>query len=66
MAEFCLDCWNQINHTQDNPEKYILSDELELCEECMRWKQVIVAQRKLYSLYQWIRRLSNARPHTPR
>ncbi len=46
MAEFCLDCWNRINNTNDPPEKYIFSDELDLCEGCAEWKRVIVTERR--------------------
>lgn len=48
MAEFCLECWNRINETNDDEGKYILSKDLTLCEECGEWKNVIVAERKGY------------------
>ena len=48
MAEFCLDCWNEINGTSDPAKKYILSKELDLCEECGEWKNVIIIERKYY------------------
>ena len=41
MAEFCLDCWNKINHTFLTKEDVILSDDLDLCEECEDMKPVI-------------------------
>lgn len=47
MAEFCLSCWNKLNGTNDPPEKYKLSKELELCEGCGKWAHVIVAERRL-------------------
>lgn len=50
MAEFCLDCWNKINGTNDPKSRYILSDELDLCEECGQWTHVIVTVRKGYLL----------------
>jgi len=35
MAEFCLDCWNKMNHTHLTPEDVTLSDdEWDLCEGC--------------------------------
>ena len=46
MAEFCLECWNKINDTDNDDKKYILSKELELCEECGMWKNIIVEERK--------------------
>ena len=50
MAEFCLQCWNRINKTNDPPDKYILSKELDLCEGCGKWTHVIVDTRKTYKL----------------
>ena len=48
MAEFCLECWNKINKTNDKSSKYIMSKDLDFCEECNEWKHVIVATRKAY------------------
>lgn len=45
MAKFCLDCWNKINNTHDPAIKYILSEELEICEECGQMKRVIIITR---------------------
>lgn len=50
LAEFCLDCWNKMTNTDDPPKKYVMSDELDLCEECGQWKRVIVTVRKRYIL----------------
>lgn len=46
MAEFCLDCWNEINQTNDPTSKYIFSKELDLCERCGELKYVIITTRK--------------------
>jgi hypothetical protein len=46
MAEYCLECWNRINGTNDPPKKYIISKELDLCEGCGEWKNVIIIERK--------------------
>ena len=51
MAEFCLDCWNRINGTDDEEDKYILSEELDLCEGCGEWKHVVIAEHHFY--YKW-------------
>lgn len=51
MAEFCLECWNEINESEDSPKKYIFSEDLELCEGCGEWKIVIVEERKSYYRY---------------
>ena len=50
MAEFCLDCWNKINHRDDPASRYIISDELDLCEECGEIKHVIVRERYWYEI----------------
>ena len=52
MAEFCLECWNEINETNDKKEKYIFTQNLELCEGCGKWKKTIVIERKY--LYRYI------------
>ncbi len=48
MAEFCLECWNRINGSDDSKRKYVFSKELELCEGCGEWKKVIIRQRRFY------------------
>lgn len=43
MAEFCLDCWNKLNNTNDPESKYIIDyDCLDLCEGCGEYKPCIV------------------------
>lgn len=54
MAEFCLDCWNKINGTNDSERKYILSDEFDYCEDCGEWKRVIIRIRKSYYIRELI------------
>ena len=61
MAEFCLDCWNKLNETNDPAEKYILSRNLDLCEGCGEWKQTIVALRITYCLRQLIKHIFRRR-----
>ena len=53
MAEFCLECWNKINGTNDSAGKYILSDDLELCEECGNYRRVIIVARSAYYMYKF-------------
>ena len=53
MAEFCLNCWNKINGTKDSERKYILSDYLDLCEECGECKPVIIMERKSYYMHKF-------------
>lgn len=45
MAEFCLDCWNKLNKRNDPSARYVMSRELDLCEECGEWKSVIIRER---------------------
>jgi len=54
MAEFCLDCWNKLMETNDPPEKYIISRDLDLCEGCGEMKPVIIAIRKRYIIKEWL------------
>jgi len=43
MAEYCLDCWNRINHIHLTKEDVILSEEeMDLCEGCAQIKPTIV------------------------
>ena len=46
VAEFCLDCWNKINHTKLTEEDIIIDDEMDLCEGCGELKYVIIKYRK--------------------
>ena len=45
MAEFCLECWNKINEKNDEKWRYVLSREIEMCEECGELRRVIVVER---------------------
>ena len=57
MAEFCPDCWNEINGTNNPKEKYIISKNLDLCEGCGEMKLVIICANPLYSLHEFVRNL---------
>lgn len=61
MAEFCMDCWNKLMGTQDSSEKYILSRDLELCEECGEMKPVIVAIKRRYIIKEWFANMRKGR-----
>jgi len=41
MAEFCLNCWNELNDTHLTEEDVVLTDYLDLCEGCAEMKPVI-------------------------
>ena len=50
MAEFCMECWNKLNNTNEEKSNYIISKNLHLCEGCGELKPIIVAKRR--ELYQ--------------
>ena len=57
MAEFCLHCWNKLNGENFTERDYVLSEELERCEECGKWMPVIVRVRRcpaLFTLRTWL------------
>ena len=45
MAEICLECLRILNEKREPRWKYILSEELDLCEGCGQWKRVIIRER---------------------
>jgi len=45
MAEFCLDCWNKINGTNEPESDYYMSKHPDLCEGCGKYKKVIIRPR---------------------
>lgn len=51
MAEFCLECWNRLNDTEYSKKKYIISEELELCEGCGEYKPIIIMERRAYYMH---------------
>ena len=53
MAEFCLDCWNEMNKTNTDEKYYIISKDLDLCEGCGKWKHVIIMERKAYYMHKF-------------
>ena len=53
VANFCLECWNKLNGTNDSERKYIMSDGLSLCEECGEMKQVIEGYKSACFLYRF-------------
>lgn len=53
MEDFCLDCWNKMNKTNDPPKKYVISKDLDVCEGCGKWRRVILAERKYFYLHKF-------------
>ena len=45
MAEFCLDCYNEIFHKEYSKFDVELTPTLELCEGCAQMKRVVVCKR---------------------
>lgn len=45
MAEFCLDCLNRLEKKQYTEKDIVLSEELDLCEGCGKWKRVVIRFR---------------------
>lgn len=44
MSEIYLECCNEIMGTNDPPEKYVLSKDLDICEECGEMKHIIIRE----------------------
>lgn len=63
MAECCVECWNKIMNTNDSPKKFVVSRELDLCEECGQWKPVIIRLKRKYIIAEWIREVTDCRTH---
>lgn len=45
MAEFCLECLEKLDEKQYDPDEFVISDDLDLCEGCGQWKHVVVVRR---------------------
>ena len=54
MAEICLECLNKIMGTDDPPKKFVISRELDLCEECGERKRVVICIKKRYPVAEWM------------
>lgn len=46
MAEFCFECYNKMQGGKCRKENYIISDELDLCEGCGEYKNVVISYKK--------------------
>lgn len=45
MSELCLECLNKLNGKKESKWRYVISLEKDLCEECARYKRVVVKER---------------------
>lgn len=52
MAEFCMECLNKISETNFKEKDFILSENLEFCEECCKFRHIVIVSKKArYSSY---------------
>lgn len=42
MAEFCLDCFKRLFTDDYTDDQIIVSDDLDICEGCADFKQVVI------------------------
>ncbi len=54
MAEFCADCYNKLEGTNEKEDEFLMSDSLYVCEGCGREKYVVIRRREWYD--GWFRR----------
>ena len=48
MAEFCLECLNEISGTKYTEADFILSREPDFCENCGKMVRVVVKRRRRF------------------
>lgn len=53
MADFCPECFNKVFGTNFSEKDFILSDYLDLCEECEQYKIVV------WNVKRWKHKLYN-------
>ena len=46
MAEYCMDCWIELFAGNDSPDEYAVTESLDLCEGCGKYKQVVIGKKK--------------------
>ena len=56
VAELCLECLNKLTGRNEKKSTYILSKDLDLCDNCGEWKRVVVMTKRAYykRKYKWI------------
>ena len=50
MSEICFECFNKMCGGKEKYRRYVISRDLDLCEECGEYKKVVVCERR-YSRY---------------
>lgn len=48
MAEFCIDCWNEMLGTNYKQSRFIVSHRPQLCEGCNEYKRCIVVEKRTF------------------
>lgn len=48
MAEICFDCLNQKLGGNLNRKRFLYTKDLELCENCGRYKKAVIVERNRY------------------
>ena len=56
MAEFCLDCWNQLNGEDMTARNVVLSRKYDLYEGCGEFRHVVEGERTFKLFYDLIHR----------
>ena len=59
MAEICFSCLNDLENNKYKENMFIISRDLELCEECGQYKRVVIRMKRRYvfkeNLQEWIK-----------
>ena len=45
MAEYCLECWNKLNNTNDTEDDFVISECLYICEGCEKYTKVVLRRK---------------------
>ena len=59
MAEICFACLNKLENNKLKKGMFIISRDLELCEECGQYKPVVIRRKRRYvfteGIKEWVR-----------
>ncbi len=59
MAEFCIDCLNKISNTHYKEKDFIMSENLEFCDECCDFKHIVITRKKSFKKHGFSFLISN-------
>ena len=54
MAEFCIDCMNEMNDSNYTEKDVCLSENKDLCEGCGEYKRVVIAIKERNSFFAFL------------